>query len=185
MARSAAALTATAAQAAAARPPIMLVHGAWHGGWCWQRVASLLAQAGHAVYTPTLTGPGERSHLARPDIDLEGHARDLQAVFEMEDLRDVVLVGHSYAGFVISLLAERVADRLRQLVYLDAFVPEDGKCVLDYIQPAERRAALRSSGRETGYAAPVPLARVLLDITEGQPSPINIEADLREVGQNV
>jgi pimeloyl-ACP methyl ester carboxylesterase len=158
----AAALGATAAQAAAGRDPVLpamvLVHGAWHGGWCWQRVVPHLIAAGHAVYTPTLTGLGERSHLARPDIDLSLHARDVQAVIEMEDLRDVVLVGHSYAGFVISLLAERITDRLRKLVYLDAFVPEDGHCVLDYIQPAERRAALRDSGRETGYAAPVPLA---------------------------
>lgn len=146
-----------AVEAATRRSPILLVHGAWHGGWCWQRVVPALVQAGHVVYTPTLTGLGERSHLARPDIDLELHARDLQAVIEMEDLRDVVLVGHSYAGFPISVVAERLPERLRQLIYLDAFVPEDGKCVLDYIQGAERRAALRDSGRATGYAAPVPL----------------------------
>jgi pimeloyl-ACP methyl ester carboxylesterase len=158
MAGGAVALGATAVPAAAPRRPIVLVHGAWHGGWCWQRVVPPLVQAGHVVYTPTLTGLGERSHLARPDIDLELHVRDVRALIEMEDLRRVVLVGHSYAGFVISLLAERIADRLGQLVYLDAFVPEDGKCVLDYIQPAERRAALRDSGRKTGYAAPVPLA---------------------------
>jgi pimeloyl-ACP methyl ester carboxylesterase len=138
--------------------PIVLVHGAWHGGWCWQRVVPLLAAAGHAVYTPTLTGLGDRAHLARPDIDLDLHARDLQALLEMEDLHDVTLVGHSYAGFVISLVADRDPSRLRRLVYLDAFVPDDGKSVLDYVQPPQRRQALLDSGRATGYAAPVPLA---------------------------
>ncbi len=152
------------AQAAPAAPcirasgrPIVLVHGAWHGGWCWQRLVPLLAAAGHRVFTPTLTGLGERAHLARPDIDLEVHARDVQALFEMEDLSDAVLVGHSYAGFVISLLAERLRPRIRQLVYLDAFVPEDGKSVLDYIAPPERRAALTRSAMETGYVPAVPL----------------------------
>ena len=147
-----------ATPAAPARSPVVLVHGAWHGGWCWQRVTPLLIAAGHPVYTPTLTGLGERAHLARPDIDLDLHTRDLQAMLEMEDLHNVVLVGHSYAGFLISMLAERVRPRLRQLVYLDAFVPDDGKSLLDYIQPPERRAALLKSGRETGYAAAVPLA---------------------------
>jgi pimeloyl-ACP methyl ester carboxylesterase len=149
--------TANAATAATARNPIVLVHGAWHGGWCWQRVAPLLRAAGHVVYTPTLTGLGERAHLARPDINLDLHAQDLQAMLEMEDLTNVTLVGHSYAGFVISMLAERIRPRLRQLVYLDAFVPDDGKSLLDYIQPPERQAAFLKSGRETGYAAALPL----------------------------
>ncbi len=158
-ASAAAALPGCAAlQRKSAPGSIMLVHGAWHGGWCWQRVVPLLAAAGHTVLTPTLTGLGERAHLARPDIDLELHARDLQAVLEMEDLQDVTLVGHSYAGFIISLVAERVRPRLRRLVYLDAFVPEDGKSVLDYVQPPERRRALQESGQATGWAAPVPLA---------------------------
>lgn len=159
LAGAAAALAAAGAPAAAAAAsPIVLVHGAWHGGWCWQRVLPALTAAGHAVFTPTLTGLGERQHLARPDIDLELHALDLEAMFEMEDLRHVVLVGHSYAGFLVSLLAERLPARLSRLVYLDAFVPADGKSVLDYIEPAERRAALRAGARASGYAAPLPLA---------------------------
>lgn len=143
---------------AGARGPIVLVHGAWHGGWCWQRVVPHLAAAGHVVYTPTLTGLGDRAHLARPDIDLELHARDLVALIEMENLHEVTLVGHSYAGFIISMVAERMPSRLRRLVYLDAFVPDDGKSVLDYILPAEHRRALQHSRRATGYAATVPLA---------------------------
>jgi pimeloyl-ACP methyl ester carboxylesterase len=137
--------------------PIVLVHGAWHGGWCWQRLVPLLAAAGHRVFTPTLTGLGDRAHLKRPDIDLDLHTRDVQALFDMEDLSDAVLVGHSYAGFVISQLAERIRPRIRRLVYLDAFVPGDRKSLLDYITPPERRAALVKSGRETGYVPAVPL----------------------------
>jgi pimeloyl-ACP methyl ester carboxylesterase len=141
-----------------AHGPIVLVHGAWHGGWCWRRLVPLLTAAGHTVYTPTLTGLGDRAHLARPDINLDLHVRDLQAFLEMEDLQDVTLVGHSYAGFVISMLAERVRSRLRRLVYLDAFLPEDGKSLLDYIQPAEARHATQEIGQATGYVESLPLA---------------------------
>jgi pimeloyl-ACP methyl ester carboxylesterase len=158
------ALSACAGEAASevprpgARGPIVLVHGAWHGGWCWQRLVPLLAVAGHTVYTPTLTGLGDRAHLARPDINLDLHTRDLQAFLEMEGLQDVTLVGHSYAGFIISMLAERARSRLRRLVYLDAFLPEDGKSALDYIQPPQARLATQESGQATGYVAPLPLA---------------------------
>jgi pimeloyl-ACP methyl ester carboxylesterase len=158
------ALSACAGEAAretsrpGSRGPIVLVHGAWHGGWCWQRLVPLLTAAGYTVYTPTLTGLGDRAHLARPDINLDLHARDLQAFLEMEDLQDVTLVGHSYSGFIISMLAERARSRLRRLVYLDAFLPEDGKSLLDYIQPPEARLALQTSGQATGYVAPLPLA---------------------------
>jgi pimeloyl-ACP methyl ester carboxylesterase len=109
------------------------VHGAWHGGWCWEKVTPLLTAAGHRVYTPTLTGLGDRAHLARPDVNLDTHIQDVVAFLEMEDLRDVMLVGHSYAGMVISAVAERARPRLRSLVYLDAFVPENGKRMIDYI----------------------------------------------------
>lgn len=142
---------------APARSPIVLVHGAWHGGWCWRHVVPRLQAAGHPTYAPTLTGLGDRQHLVRPGIDLELHVRDLQALFEMEDLQDVTLVGHSYGGFVISMLAERLRARLRRLVYLDAFVPEHGKCVLDYIHPPQRRQALLDRGLASGFVAPLPL----------------------------
>ena len=105
----------------------VLVHGAWHGGWCWAKVARLLRDAAQDVYTPTLTGLGERAHLARPEVDLETHIQDVVAVLESEELRQVTLVGHSYAGMVITGVAARAAARIGQLVYLDAFVANSGK----------------------------------------------------------
>src|SRR5437763_6310667 len=99
----------------------VLVHGAWHGGWCWQRVTPLLRAAGHEVYTPTLTGLGERAHLGTPDVGLATHVEDIVTMLEYEDLTDVVLVGHSYAGMVITGVAHAVPSRLTHLVYLDAF----------------------------------------------------------------
>jgi len=138
----------------------VLVHGAWHGGWKWKLVAPLLRRAGHDVYTPTLTGLGERAHLARPGIDLDLHVQDVVALLEMEDLREVVLLGHSYGGMVITGAADRAPGRIRRLVYLDAFVPENGKCLLDYVDHAvpERAAAFRKEGEQHGSVAPPPLS---------------------------
>lgn len=110
----------------------VLVHGAWHGGWCWKKVVLLLREAGHDVFTPTLTGLGERVHLLAPEIDLATHIDDVLGVLEYEDLNNVVLVGHSYGGMVISGVAGQAASRLAQVVYLDAFLPEDGKALRDY-----------------------------------------------------
>jgi pimeloyl-ACP methyl ester carboxylesterase len=138
----------------------VLVHGAWHGGWKWRFVAPILRRAGHEVFTPTLTGLGERAHLARPGIDLDLHVQDVVAVLETEDLREVVLVGHSYGGMVVTGVAERAPERIRRLVYLDAFVPENGKCLLDYVDAAvpERAARFREEGERTGTVAPPPVA---------------------------
>jgi len=133
----------------------VLVHGAWSGGWKWRAVRPILRRAGHEVHTPTLTGLGERAHLARPDIDLEVHVQDVVGLMEMEDLREVVLVGHSYGGMVVTGAAERCPERIRRLVYLDAFVPENGKCALDYVLP-ERAAGFREQGERTGYVEPPP-----------------------------
>jgi pimeloyl-ACP methyl ester carboxylesterase len=133
----------------------VLVHGAWHGGWCWRFVRPLLK--GHEVFTPSLTGLGERSHLARPDIDLDTHIADVVSLLEMEDLHDVVLVGHSYGGMVVTGAADRVPERIQRLVYLDAFVPENGKCLLDYAVP-ERAARMREEGAHTGSVTPPPLS---------------------------
>lgn len=105
----------------------VLVAGAWHGGWCWKRVRPLLQEAGHEVYTPTLTGSGERVHLASPEIDLDTHITDVVNGLEYEDLTDVLLVGHSYGGLVIGTAAHRVPERIGHLIYLDALLPEDGK----------------------------------------------------------
>ena len=104
----------------------VLVHGAWHGGWCWRDVKAVLRDNGHTVFTPTLTGLGERSHLLSPSVDLDTHILDVVNVLEWEELEDVILVGHSYGGNVITGVADRVKHRLRHVVYLDAFLPEDG-----------------------------------------------------------
>ncbi|MEO8392986.1 MAG: alpha/beta hydrolase [Chloroflexota bacterium] len=110
----------------------VLVHGAWFGGWCWKKLIPLLGAAGHPVYTVTLTGLGERSHLLAPEIDLNTHINDVSAVLEYENLNNVVLVGHSYGGMVISGVEQESHSRLLGLVYLDAFLPEDGKALADY-----------------------------------------------------
>ncbi len=135
----------------------VLVHGAWHGGWCWRRLEPLLRAKGHSVYAPSLTGLGDRAHLARPDINLDLHVQDVVTLLEMEDLSDVVLVGHSYGGMVVTGAADRAPQRVRHLVYLDAFVPEDGKACLDYVVP-ERAAAMRVTGEASGMVPPPPVS---------------------------
>ena len=113
----------------------VLVHGGGHGGWCYQRVARLLRAAGHEVYTPTLSGLGERSGLISPRIDLSMHIDDVVAVLHYEDLHDVILVGHSYGGMVITGVADRAADRVGRLVYLDAANPVNGQSLVDVAGP--------------------------------------------------
>ena len=124
----------------------VLVHGAWHGGWCWKKVKVLLEDRGHTVYTPTLTGLGERSHLLTPQVDLSTHIEDIVSMIEYEDLYHVILVGHSYAGMVISGVAGRVANRISQLVYLDAFLPEDKKSIVDYLIVPSLNTIVSSKG---------------------------------------
>ena len=132
----------------------VLVHGAWHGGWCWSRVAGRLRAAGHQVYTPTLTGLGERSHLSGPHVNLTTHVTDVASVFRWEDLHDVVLCGHSYGGFVISGVAEEVGERIRALIFLDAFVPEDGQAMIDALAEQQRE---RTRGQAaSGSIPPIP-----------------------------
>ncbi len=133
----------------------VLVHGAWHGGWCWVRVANLLREAGHVVYTPTLTGLGERAHLAHPGVDLALHAQDIVGLLEMEELDRVVLVGHSYGGMVITGVAARAAARLSHLVYLDAFVPGSGQALISLL-PAEMADGIRAAAKEHGDGWRIP-----------------------------
>jgi len=113
----------------------VLVHGGAHGGWCYQRVARLLRAAGHEVYAPTMTGLGERAHLVSPHVDLNLHIQDITAVLKYEDLNDVILVGHSYGGMVITGVADRAADRVGRLVYLDAANPVNGQSLVDVAGP--------------------------------------------------
>jgi len=105
----------------------VLVHGGAHGGWCYGKVTPLLRDAGHQAYAPTLTGVGERSHLLHRGVDLDLHITDIVNLLHYEDLREVILVGHSYGGMVITGVADRAAERIRHLVYLDAALPEDGE----------------------------------------------------------
>jgi pimeloyl-ACP methyl ester carboxylesterase len=109
----------------------VLVHGAWHGGWCYQAVARKLRAAGHEVHTPTLTGLGERRHLIGPGVDLDTHIQDVLNVVRYEDLTGFVLCGHSYGGMVVSGVADAIPGQISALVYLDAYVPKDGESIWD------------------------------------------------------
>jgi pimeloyl-ACP methyl ester carboxylesterase len=116
-----------------AKPTIVIVHGAWGGAWAFRKVDALLREKGFNVYRPQLTGQGERVHLSRPDIGLSTHIEDVVNTILYEDLHDVILVGHSYGGMVITGVADRVPDRIKRLVYLDAFVPNDGESVMSLV----------------------------------------------------
>ena len=127
----------------------VLVHGAWHGGWCWQRVNERLTAQGHRVFAPTLTGVCERSHLDSPSVDLSTHIHDVVNEIRWKELENVVLVGHSYGGMVISGVAEQVATKIASIVYLDAFVPADGQSLVDQGGKADAGP----------FTAPIPAAR--------------------------
>src|SRR6266851_6132761 len=133
----------------------VLVHGAWHGGWCWRRVADLLEKKGHKVFTPTLTGVGERSHLMSKDINLDTHVTDIVNVVKWEDLHGICLVVHSYGGWPGSGAIERISDRIASIVWLDAFKPEDGQRGFDFASDFSRKALLAAVERgEPGRPAP-------------------------------
>jgi pimeloyl-ACP methyl ester carboxylesterase len=131
-----------AADAGIAPKTFVLVHGAWHGGWCWRRVADALTRRGHKVFTPTLTGLGERSHLMSRDINLDTHITDIVNVFKWEDIKNAVLVGHSYGGWVISGAVEQVAPRVASIVFLDAWMPDDGVRGVDNTSAFSRKGIL-------------------------------------------
>lgn len=118
----------------------VLVHGSYDGSWVWQRVTPLLRAAGHTVFAPGLTGLADRAHLLHCDVNLTTHITDVASLLFYEDLTDVVLVGNSYGGMVIAGVAATTPERLRTLVYLDAYPPDDGQCELD-LWPEEMRAA--------------------------------------------
>jgi pimeloyl-ACP methyl ester carboxylesterase len=140
----------------------VLVHGAWHGGWCWVKLARLLTDAAHTVYAPTLTGLGDRAHLARPENDLALHVEDVVAMLEAEELRNVILVGHGYGGLVVGGAAAGTPGRVARLVYVDAFVAEAGKALLDHVGP-ERADEIRKAAASAGdgwRVAPLPPERL-------------------------
>ena len=143
-----------AAGAAEGGRTFVVAHGAWSSGWSWKKMHPLLAGRGHRLYTPSYTGLGERAHLARPEIDLDTHITDVVNVLVYEDLRDVVLIGHSYGGMVATGVADRARERLARLVYLDAFVPDDGQSLADLTGGAER---LRESAVDGWLVPPNPV----------------------------
>ena len=145
------------AKSSAQTKTYVLVHGAYGGGWTWRDVAAGLRTLGHAAWTPTLTGLGERAHLLSRQITVGTHIQDVAGLIEAEELNDVILVGHSYGGMVVTGVADRVPDRIQHIVYLDALIPEDGDTAFTVIPPDladSRRTAAREQGR--GVALPVP-----------------------------
>ncbi|MFC6089688.1 alpha/beta fold hydrolase [Saccharothrix lopnurensis] len=131
----------------------LLVHGAWHSGRCWERVVPLLESAGHRVLAPSLTGYGDKAHLLGPEVGLDTHVADVVTLIVEEDLTDVVLVGHSYAGLVISSAANQVPDRIAHLVHLDAMVPRDGETAVDVL-PVTQALIDLAARTETAWRIP-------------------------------
>jgi len=133
----------------------VLVHGSWAGSVVWRELTPRLRKAGHEVYAPTLTGIGARKHLLNREIDLDTHIQDVIGVIDDADLSDIVLVGNSYGGMVITGVADRVPEKVASLVYLDAFVPENGQSCFSLLPPEANLAAVPG---EDWLAAPIPSA---------------------------
>ncbi len=133
----------------------VVAHGAWSAGWAWKKMRPLMRARGHEIFTPTYTGVGERTHLAHKDLDLEAHIADVIGVLEAEDLKNVILLGHSYGGMVATGVADRAARRIAQLVYLDAFAPRDGQSLLD-LQTEEARQRVYDGAKKEGEGWRIP-----------------------------
>jgi pimeloyl-ACP methyl ester carboxylesterase len=145
----------------------LLCHGAWGGGWSWKKMHPLMQAAGHRLLAPTYTGLGDRVHLATPEVDLETHITDILNVIKYEDLRDFVLLGHSYGGMVATGVADRARDVINQVIYLDAFVPGGGQSLFDLNEPGRlpmRDAAKAGDGwRVPPLASPPDMSQADLD----------------------
>lgn len=140
----------------------VLVHGAMHGGWCWRAVADRLTEAGHTVRTPTLTGQGERVHLASPEVGVDTHVADVLGVLEYDDLHDVHLVLHSYAGILAGPVVDHSGGRVTRVSFLGAFLADPGECLLD-VEPPETAARYRSLAAEQGDGWRIPASPAFLD----------------------
>lgn len=172
------------------KPVVVIVHGAWGGGWAFREVENLLRTKGYRVYRPTLTGQGERVHLANDQIGLETHIQDIVNVILFEDLHDIVLIGHSYGGMVITGVADRIPERIARLIYLDAVLPEDGESLLDHPAFQANKSQLLAGARD-GFVVPVwvpedrqppkdvphPLKTLTDKITLNNPQRLQIPAD--------
>ena len=175
--------------------PYVLVHGAWHGGWCWGQVAERLRALGHRVFTPTLTGLGERAHLISPNVGLATHIEDVVATLDMEDLTDVVLVGHSFGSAVISGVADARGHRIRRLVFLDSFLLQSGQSPFSQLPPemveARKAGAIKTPsvfGETLAMPPPPPSVFGIIDPTNAawvasrlRPHPIKTYEDTLEL----
>jgi pimeloyl-ACP methyl ester carboxylesterase len=132
----------------------VVAHGAWSAGWAWKKMRPLMRAAGHEFWTPTYTGLGEREHLGTPETSLDTHIEDIIAVLEIENLDDVILIGHSYGGMVATGVADRARGRIRHIVYVDAFAPKDGQSVFDLVDPAARDRMIAAAKENGGWRIP-------------------------------
>ncbi|MCP4421961.1 MAG: alpha/beta fold hydrolase [Chloroflexi bacterium] len=155
----------------------LIVHGGFSGGWGWRKVANILRQAGHEAFTPTLTGLGERAHLAAPEINLDTHIQDVVGVLECEDLWDVILIGHSSSSMVITGVAERQPERISRLVYIDTAIPEDGQSWLDMLG-AEMTQKLLHIAQKKGNGWQIPM---IPDPPRHQPHPLKTVTDQLQI----
>lgn len=130
---------------------VLVAHGAWSAGWVWRKMHPLMAANGHRLITPTYTGLGERAHLSTPAVDLETHVQDMLGVIQTEELKDIVLIAHSYGGMVGTVVADRVPQLIRKLVYLDAFAPRDGQSLLSLLTNEARQAVLTAVKAGDGW----------------------------------
>ena len=176
----------------------VLVHGAWCGGWVWRDVADILRSAGHDVFTPTLSGMGERAHQLTGDINLRTHIQDIVSVIEYERLKEVALVAHSYGGMVATGVADRITDKIDALIYLDAALPEDGQMMLDLVS-ADRRKTVIQLAKDDGGGIGIPssllmdtgiedadkraafIARTCLHPLAAQLDPIRLEGNFQRI----
>jgi pimeloyl-ACP methyl ester carboxylesterase len=173
------------------KPPFVLVHGAFHGGWCWRPIAEHLRRAGHEVHCPTHTGSGERKHLLSREIDMETFVLDVLNVIEYEELTDVVLVGHSYGARPINGVADRIPSRIRRLVYLDGGMSLNGLSRLDAMPAEARQARIESAMRHDGGISVPPPPPAHFGVTDPQlqewlkrrltPQPLNAEATVAKL----
>jgi pimeloyl-ACP methyl ester carboxylesterase len=160
----------------------VIAHGAWAAGWSWKKMRPLMAARGHELFTPSYTGIGERAHLASPDIDLETHIADVLGVLDYEDLRGVVLIGHSYGGMVATGVADRARERIARLIYLDAFAPNDGDSAFS-LNP-ERAAHMReAAGKNGGFIPPNPMAPDVLEADKAWAVPKRVPQPLKTFEQ--
>lgn len=160
----------------------VLVHGAWGGGWKYARVAERLRKRGHTVFSPTLTGAGERSHLLSGTINLTTHVTDILNVIGYEDLSGIVLAGHSYGGMVITAVADKIPEKIAALVYVDAFVPEDGQSLFDVNIPANTQMFLARAGANGGLLIPPPPAKDYFGVNDADAARVDLLAASQPVG---